>query len=966
MSAPPASRPPTPFDLDPAAWQRLRVLLDEALALPVTARAAWLAGLPPADAVLRERLAALLDHADAGADDRLATLPKFTATAPDASATGTPPADGHPTIVGPYRLIELLGRGGMGSVWLAERTDQLKRRQVALKLPHAAWRHPGLAERLAREAEILATLEHPHIARLYDAGIGPDGQPYLALERIDGERLDRHVQMRRLGLRERLGLFLQVVRAVAYAHSRLVVHRDLKPANILVTRDGEVKLLDFGIAKLLGSEGADLTALTREGTAALTPDYAAPEQVLGQPITTAADVYALGVVLYELLCDQRPYRLDRASTGALEEAILRAEPARPSERVTDRRLRRALAGDLDTVVLKALKKAPAERYATVDAFGEDLQRWLDGEPVQARPDSRWYRLRKFVARHALAVASGTAIAVSLFAGAGVALWQAHAARAEARRAEEVKSFIASIFREADPYRDSGRAVSAAQLLRDARQRVDAVQDPRSRLELLGVVGDSLLSLDDTDAAEQIVTRVLAEAAPQLGEHDRLTQQARLLAAKVDRFRGRTDAMAGQLERLRPHLDRAEARPEDRLEFLELETHLAIDQGDAPRALDRSARAQALARVTWGEDDARTVAMEALNALAHEYSDQPAARALQVAAAALQACLTHYRAQPLHPRCIDARQVHGRALARAGEVRRGVAELETAADQTVQVFGAESKTAAFVLGNLARYQRAIGKVEEALANSQRSLAVHQRTAQPDSFTVLGGLTARGVILLAARRPEAAARDLADAANGLSRLFGPDHEETAIARYHLGLALAMLGRHAEARTELDAALDTYRRHFSEPVFKPERPLIADARAWRLQGRLQEAQARLDEARDKLGATPAPADAAPLRAEQALLQIAQGRWSEALTAAREAEALYDALQVLPCPVRAEIDLAIGRAQLGLGHVPQALTALQRTDAFWRGFDARHTDAAEAARWLADARRVAGGAAPAVARRP
>lgn len=943
-----------PFDLDPAHWARLRVLLDEALALPAPGRAAWLSGLADEDAGLRPRLAALLAHAgETGGPDLLATLPKLAGVGLAPTLPGKAVRADQPTLVGPYRLIELLGQGGMGSVWLAERTDQLKRRQVALKLPHASWRHPGLADRLAREAEILATLEHPHIARLYDAGIGPDGQPYLALERVDGERLDQHVRAQRLGLRERLGLFLQVARAVAYAHSRLIVHRDLKPANILVTREGEVRLLDFGIAKLLGAEGAAATALTREGSAAMTPDYAAPEQILGQPITTAADVYALGVVLYELLCGERPYRLERSSTGALEDAILRADPPRPSERVQDARLRRALRGDLDTIVLKALKKAPAERYATVDALAQDLAHWLDGLPVQARPDSRWYRLRKFVARHRLAVASGAAIALSLLVGAGLALWQAQTARAESRRAEEVKEFIASIFREADPFRDSGTAVSAAQLLRDARSRVDAVHDPRSRLELLTVVGDSLLSLDDTDAAEAIAAPLLAEAQSRYGDADRLTLRARLLALKVDRFRGRTDAMAKQLDALRPRLDAATARPEDRLELLEHETHLAIDQGDATKALDRSARARAVAVAAWGEQDARTVAMTVLNALAHEYSDLPAEQALQVARAALDACLAHHRAQPLHPRCIDARQIHGRALARAGEVRRGVAELETAAEQTQRVFGADSKTAGFVLGNLARYQRILGKVEEALANSNRSLELHGRTAQRDSYTWLGGLTARGVILLAARRPEPAARDLAEAATGLAKLFGPEHEETVIARYQLGLALAMLGRFDAARTELDAALAVYRTKYAEPVYKPERPLIVDAKVLRLQGRPAEAMARLAQARALIGSQPVPADAAPLLAEQAMVWLELGRWPKALTAAREADALYDGLQVLPNPTRAEIDVAIGRARLGLGDAAQALPVLQRAVTYWQGFDPANPSAAEAARWLAVAQR-------------
>ncbi len=424
MDAAPAS----PFKLPPGDWARLRALLDEALALPAGARDAWLAGLPVSDTPLAPLLQRLLTQSEAGA----AVLDGGPRV--ETADFARPPPGAMPERVGPYRLLHELGSGGMATVWLAERTDLLQARQVALKLPHGAWRRSGLAERLQREREILATLEHPHIARLYDAGLADDGQPYLALERVQGEPIDAWCDSHVLDVPARVALFGQVARAVAYAHARLVVHRDLKPANILVTAEGEVKLLDFGIAKLLEADTAEATELTQQMGRALTLRYAAPEQVLGQPVGTATDIYALGVLLYELLSGQRPYRPARDSAAALEDAVLHEQPLPPS-RVAPPARRAALRGDLDTIVLKALKKDPAARYPTVDALAEDLQRHLEHRPVRARPDGTGYRLAKWVRRHRVAAAAGAAVLLALAGGGSAALWQAGVARAEQQRAE---------------------------------------------------------------------------------------------------------------------------------------------------------------------------------------------------------------------------------------------------------------------------------------------------------------------------------------------------------------------------------------------------------------------------------------------------------------------------------------------------------------------------------------------------
>ena len=419
-----------------AEYSRLSELLDESIEMEPAARNSWLDDLartdPKSAAVLRDLFASQdAPQAQGFLDTRDLLTRHLTSTVDaDPGLTGKQ--------FGPYRVLSLLGRGGMASVWLADRTDGLFKRQVALKLIHPVLAGRVMTERLTREREILASLNHPHIARLFDAGIAEDGQPYLALEYVVGTPLTTYCDNRRLSIRERVELFQQVLSAVQYAHAHLVIHRDLKPSNILVTEEGQVQLLDFGIAKLLTEGEAKATQLTQLGGRALTPDYAAPEQIAGAPITTAADVYALGVMLYELLTGERPYRLKRDSRGALEEAILQADPLLPSRAgssataaqarsTTAKKLTRLLRRDLDAIAIKALKKSPTERYATANAFGEDVTRFLRGDVVLAQHDSLAYRALKFARRHRVAIAAASVLILTLGGGLAATSFEAKVA-----------------------------------------------------------------------------------------------------------------------------------------------------------------------------------------------------------------------------------------------------------------------------------------------------------------------------------------------------------------------------------------------------------------------------------------------------------------------------------------------------------------------------------------------------------
>lgn len=503
------------FDALAPRWPEISALLDEALALPAAERPRWLESLSDDRAGLRETLRELL-AAQAGAEtaDFLGTLPRMAIAG--GTARAGEPAGGDR--VGPYRLVAELGRGGMGAVWLAERADGQMQRRVALKLPLVAW-SDALMQRLLRERDILASLEHPNIARLYDAGLDAHGRPYFAMELVQGQRIDVYCNACEIPLRGRIALLLKVCAAVAHAHSRLVVHRDLKPDNIVVTPDGDVRLLDFGIAKLLEGEQTRATALTRWAGHALTLDYASPEQIRGEPIGTASDVYSLGVVAFELLAGAKPYRLRRGSAAELEDAIAGVEPLRASDaalRVADRK---ALRDDLDAILGTALKKDPAARYASATAFADDLQRYLDGHAVLARPDSGWYVARKFIARNRLPVAAATAVLAALGAGLAVALWQTTEARASLQRATLalereagvrrllVETLAAVAARDERPYTDPA---SVSRLMQGKLAELEKLFEdlPYQRASMLNTVATQLPYFGDFESARVAWERYL--------------------------------------------------------------------------------------------------------------------------------------------------------------------------------------------------------------------------------------------------------------------------------------------------------------------------------------------------------------------------------------------------------------------------------------------------------------------------
>jgi serine/threonine protein kinase/tetratricopeptide (TPR) repeat protein len=583
-----------------ARWAQARELFEELLDLPPGERAERLAGL--ADGALRADVERLL-AADSRAGGFLET-PAAAAAAGllEALLDGPSGEDAAPLpdALGPYRILSRLGRGGMGDVLLGERADGLYEARVAIKLLRRGMDSEEVLARFSRERRILARLQHAHIARLLDGGAAPDGRPYFVMELVDGEPVTSYCRSRGLSVEDRVRLLLDCCDALSIAHQNLVVHRDLKPSNVLVTHEGVVKLLDFGIAKILGPDDTGgLDVETRTELRLLTPAYAAPEQILGEPVTTATDVWSLGALAYELLTGTLPQKREGRSAARLASEVSSESLERASQRVAKsplealplqnaaeadrRRLVRRLRGDLDNILQMALRREPERRYGSVTAFAGDLRRHLKGQPVKARPDTVGYRAGKFLRRNRVGAAAAALVLVSLIGGLAATRWQAlraeanaRAAVAAARRADAVKEFLIGLFEIADP-EQSGGSVSARDLLDQAGTRLQSelASEPDVQADLLEAVARIDRSLGRLDPAEALATRSLDVGRSAFPRG----------AAAI----GRSLATLGAVEMSKGRLDEAEKRLLDALAILE--TREGRDSLAAARA--RSDYAQVL-------------------------------------------------------------------------------------------------------------------------------------------------------------------------------------------------------------------------------------------------------------------------------------------------------------------------------------------------------------------------------------
>jgi serine/threonine protein kinase len=537
-------------------WGEIGPSLDAALALEPAERQAWVDALetsqPAVAAKVRSILLELGDLEEKGFLD-----------VPAASMLTPVAREGQR--FGAYTLDRTIGQGGMGTVWLAHRSDGRFEGEVAIKLLNASLLGRDGEERFRREGHLLARLEHPNISRLLDAGVSETGQPFLVLEYVRGQPINRYCDHRRLDVRARIELFLDVLAAISHAHSRLVIHRDLKPANIFVTDAGALKLLDFGIAKLIHTEQEGHEELTRLGSSPRTLTYASPEQITGTDIGTASDIYSLGVLLYELVTGVLPYCPKRDTLGALEEEILSREPVAPSRvsftdaqaserHTTTRKLGRSLRGDLDTIILTALKKGQSERYATAAAFTEDLKRHLRNEPILARGESSWYRLRKFVSRNRVAVAMTALVITAILGSVAFAFTQMLEARAqrdealfEARRANATSSFMSLMLSEVGP---GGKPLPMRELLDKGLAMLEKQygEDPRFIVQMLIQLSGRYMDIGEPEKELEVLVRA-ESLAKTFGDPE--------LNARVQCNTVETELSLGRPDRARERMQQAE-------------------------------------------------------------------------------------------------------------------------------------------------------------------------------------------------------------------------------------------------------------------------------------------------------------------------------------------------------------------------------------------------------------------------
>jgi tetratricopeptide (TPR) repeat protein len=516
----------------------------------------------PADPAMRAEIESLLKH-----QERASHFIEGSALPLAVEALAGDGKYAAGTVLGDYEIVSLIGEGGMGEVYLAH--DRSLGRRVALKLVQRGMGTEEIIRRFKREERLLAGLNHPNIAQLYGGGVSPDGGPFFAMEYVDGIRIDEYCDQKRLPLRARLELFRKVCAAIHYAHQHLVIHRDIKPSNILVTETGEPKLLDFGIGKLVDPGQAAESEPTLTMVAVMTPEYASPEHIRAEAVTTASDTYSLGVLLYELLTGQRPYRIKTRRPDEIARLICETEPAKPSTAVArsdgSSKIQipnpKLLRGDLDNIVLMALRKEPARRYSSVAQFSEDIRRYLDGLPVIARKDTFGYRSAKFVRRHRFGVAAAVVVLLTLIGGIVATAWQARVvreerdvARLETAKAERINTFLQDMIGFSNPSWYSPNTqkagdVTISQVLEDIGPRIETelADQPEVRAEMERTIGTTYMYRARYDLAERYLKAALETYLKLYGEEHSQTARALLFLAEVKYFQGDVSA-ADQLQR----------------------------------------------------------------------------------------------------------------------------------------------------------------------------------------------------------------------------------------------------------------------------------------------------------------------------------------------------------------------------------------------------------------------------------
>jgi eukaryotic-like serine/threonine-protein kinase len=816
-------------------WERLQDLFSTAVELSTDARTSFVFSETVSDPELRKELLELLDS-DSGASNGAIT--QAMGSAIDATSRQQREALVGKSI-GPYRPISVLGHGGTGTVYLAERADRHYSAKVAIKLVHSAMVHGALGARFRAERQILASLDHANIARLLDAGETDDGRPYLVMEYVDGEPLDYYADRQTLQFQDRLHLFLEICGAVQYAHQNLVVHRDLKPANILVTCTGVPKLLDFGIAKLIDADGDAAPALTRMNDRLLTPEYASPEQVFGEPITTASDVYALGVVLYELLTGLRPYPIPGSvSQLELERLIRIADPERPScairrvasqgtredEEITAIALSRGLSieqlykrlrGDLDAIIMRALRKEPKHRYASVEQLAADIRRHLDNEPVQARQGNWLYYSRRFIRRHTFGVAIGaTFIAVGIAFVVVMSIQtkriaaERDRAMQESSRAETVSNFMLDVFSASDPFTSQGHETTARELLDVAAKRIqtDLTQQPEVRARLLEGIAKTYRRQHRYEEAKQTIVEAL-RLRKKLPDPEGLKMATALLELATIQLNA-VDAEAENTLRVVVSLVRQNGK-ENSLPYAEALRDLGrLEQqnGNLIAARDYLEKSLSIQRGLLGEVHTETAnTFVDLGAVALWRDDLPSAERLS--RRALQ--ILEQTVPELHPDRIAAEEHLGQILLTEGRITDAGVLFERTLERTALLYGKKSRQVGYVYGSLADVKVGEGLLPQAEKYARESLSIESQANGEEHYQTAFARSLLATILLKRGKLREAESLLRHSLNTYAKTLPVDHQYVASSEYFLGEALLREGRFADARTVLVTSMNRWKR-------------------------------------------------------------------------------------------------------------------------------------------------------------
>jgi len=825
-------------------WDEIEALLDAVIDLPPAERAEVLDDPASGPPDVRIEVWRLLESGDAA--ERF-----FSGSAADFAAPllardlATGAGTSQPDRVGPYRIVGETGRGGMGAVYLAERDDDQYRMRVALKLVQLEMDSEHAQRRFREERQILASLQHPHIARLLDGGVTDEGRPYFAMEFVEGRPITEHCDALALGVEQRLEIFCTVCEAVQYAHRNLVVHRDLKPANILVDRDGGVKLLDFGVAKLLdGGSEAEARPATGTGLRLMTPAYASPEQVRAEPITTASDIYSLGVLLYELLAGRRPYAVPDSSLLEIEHAICDADPPPPSS-VADDRLRRRLRGDLDTIILKALRKEPARRYASAEQLADDLRRHLAGLPVEARADTFAYRSSRFVRRNRMAVVAAALIVLALAGGLVGTAWQARDAARQAQRAEAVREFVVSLFQVSDPAFARGDEITARELLDRGAERIEVelARQPRARAEMLGVLGVIYRDLGIFERAEPLLRQshdlrsfLYGERHP---ESAAAAHELGLLLAQMGRF---DDAEELHRRALEP---RRSGREVDGLAVARTLSALGAVLGrkaEYDEAEELHRRALALQLRHLGEESADVAeTLDNLSMLLRARGVTGEAEAVQRRALAIRERVLG----PDHLATATSTNNLALLLGDRGELEEAEELYRRVLDFDLRRLGEEHPYTATVMNNLAAVLRRREVFDEAEQLYRRSLAINRGLygeTHPMVATVLNNL---GHVLRDRGDHEEAERLYVEALETFRAVHGEQHPSVGTAHAVLATAVHLRGDAAGAERLYRQGLEILRPAFPEGHSRTASALSGLGRLLVAEGRPDEGVALLREA-------------------------------------------------------------------------------------------------------------------------